>query len=101
MTDNRTMPTTGAVRLLYTPVEAAGALGISRSTLYVMLASGDIPSVRIGTSRRIRRSALDAYIDSLSGSEGSQPAGTMSASRSPGSSGDAADGIGSKREEGA
>jgi excisionase family DNA binding protein len=101
MTDSKAVPATGAVRLLYTPVEAAGALGISRSTLYVLLASGDIPSVRIGTSRRIRSTALDAYVDSLGPSEGSQPDGTMKTSRSPGPPGDAADGIESTREEGA
>jgi excisionase family DNA binding protein len=101
MTDSKTVPTTGTVKLLYTPLEAATALGISRSTLYVLLASGEIPSVRIGASRRIHSAALDAYIDSLSRSEGSQPDGRMSSSRSPGPPGDAADGIGSTREEGA
>jgi excisionase family DNA binding protein len=100
-TDNKTVPATGSVRLLYTPVEAAEALGISRSTLYVLLASGEIPSVRIGTSRRIRSTALDGYVDSLGPSGGSQPDGRMNPSRSPGSPGDAADGIESTREEGA
>jgi excisionase family DNA binding protein len=101
MTDSKMVPTTGTIKLLYTPMEAATALGISRSTLYVLLASGEIPSVRIGASRRIRGAALDAYIDSLGGSEGSQPEGRMSLSRSPGPPGDAADGIESIREEGA
>jgi hypothetical protein len=54
-----------------------------------------------GLLARNPSAGLDAYIDSLSGSEGSQPEGRMSSSRSPGSSGDAADGIGSTREEGA
>jgi excisionase family DNA binding protein len=40
-------------KLLYTPNEAAQALGVSRSTLYVLLSSGALPSVRIGTCRRI------------------------------------------------
>lgn len=40
-------------KLLYTPVEAAHALGMSRSTIYLLMANGDVPSVRIGASRRI------------------------------------------------
>jgi excisionase family DNA binding protein len=56
---------TPAVKLLYTPVEAAQALGIGRSTLYELLADGTIPSVRIGTSRRIRHADLVAYTDAL------------------------------------
>jgi excisionase family DNA binding protein len=32
-------------KILYTPTEAAKALGISRSTIYVLMASGDVPSV--------------------------------------------------------
>jgi excisionase family DNA binding protein len=52
-------------KLLYTPAEAAEALGIGRSTLYLLLAEGDIVSVRIGASRRIPAKALDAYIAEL------------------------------------
>jgi excisionase family DNA binding protein len=51
--------------LLYTPVEAAQALRISRSSLYVLLANGLISSVRIGSSRRIPASALAAFVDRL------------------------------------
>ena len=40
-------------RLLLTPLEAARALGISRSKLYELLAAGVIPSVLIGSCRRI------------------------------------------------
>lgn len=39
-------------KLLYTPVEAAHALGVSRSTVYLLMAAGDIPSVRIGGMRK-------------------------------------------------
>jgi len=35
-------------KLLYTPVEAAHALGLSRSTIYVLVANGRVPSVRTG-----------------------------------------------------
>jgi excisionase family DNA binding protein len=52
-------------RLLYTPVEAAKALSISRSSLYILLAEGAITSVRIGSSRRIPASALAVFVERL------------------------------------
>ena len=52
-------------KLLYTPVEAAQALGVSRSTVYVLMASGDLPSVRIGSSRRIPADGLRRYVTLL------------------------------------
>ena len=52
-------------RLLLTVPEAAGALAISRSKLYELLAVGAIASVRIDGSRRIPLSALEAYIAAL------------------------------------
>ena len=51
--------------LLYTPTEAAKLLSIGRSSLYELMADGTIPSVKIGSSRRIRRTDLEAYVDSL------------------------------------
>jgi excisionase family DNA binding protein len=48
-----TAPTRGAP-LLLSPVEAALTLGISRSTLYELMAKGRLRSVRIGRARRIR-----------------------------------------------
>ncbi len=69
MTDPITVPMT-VPKLLYTPVEAANALGISRSSLYVLLADGHIDSVRIGGSRRIPDNALIAYIDQLADADG-------------------------------
>ncbi len=62
-------------KLLYTPVEAAHALGVSRSTLYALMATGDVPSVRIGASRRVPADGLRRYIDRLAGnSEGAEGA---------------------------
>lgn len=52
-------------RLLYTPLEAAQALSISRSSLYVLLNQGAIRSVRVGGSRRIPADALTTFIDEL------------------------------------
>jgi excisionase family DNA binding protein len=55
----------GMDRLLLTPREAATALGIGRSKLYELLRIGAIASVRIGSSRRIPASALEAYVKRL------------------------------------
>jgi excisionase family DNA binding protein len=49
-------------KLLLTPREAARALSIDRSTLYVLLMRGDIPSITIGRARRIPVKALEEWI---------------------------------------
>ena len=58
------MPTALAP-LLLPPAEAARLLSVGRSTLYELMESGAIPFVKIGRSRRIRREALEAYIEAL------------------------------------
>lgn len=45
--------------------EAADLLGISRSSLYVLLARGDVASIYIGASRRITTAALDGFVARL------------------------------------
>jgi excisionase family DNA binding protein len=50
-------------RLLLRPTEAAVAIGISRSKIYELLASGELPSIRIGGSVRIPVDALRKWID--------------------------------------
>lgn len=52
-------------RLLYRPDEAAEVLGIGRSRLYELLASGQMSSVHIGRSRRVPAEALTAYVRDL------------------------------------
>lgn len=52
-------------RLLYTPAEAGERLRLGRTTVYELMARGDLPSVRIGASRRIRRADLEAYVERL------------------------------------
>jgi excisionase family DNA binding protein len=52
--------------LLVTPEQAAEALGIGRTRLYALLASGDLPSVKVVGSRRIRVGDLAAYVEALS-----------------------------------
>jgi len=51
-----------AGRLLLTPVEAATALGLSRTRIYELMASRELSSVKIGRSRRISVTALHEFI---------------------------------------
>lgn len=55
---------------LYRPEEAAQALGLSRSTVYELLADGRLASVKVGRSRRIPRAALDRFVAELSAPSG-------------------------------
>lgn len=48
---------------LITVVEAAEIIGLSRTKVYELLAEGDLPSIRIGRTRRIDVTDLDAFID--------------------------------------
>ena len=49
-------------KLLLRPIEAADAIGISRSKIYELLASGELPSIRIGGSIRLPVLALKEWI---------------------------------------
>jgi prophage regulatory protein len=49
-------------RLLLRPNEVAESLGISRSRAYELIAAGDIPSVRLGTSIRVSTEALREWV---------------------------------------
>jgi excisionase family DNA binding protein len=50
-------------KLLLRPVEAAEAIGIGRSKVYELLASGELPSIRIGGSVRVPLDKLRDWID--------------------------------------
>ncbi len=52
-------------KLGYTVPEAADAISISRSELYLRLASGEIESIKIGRRRIIPVSALQEWVDRL------------------------------------
>jgi excisionase family DNA binding protein len=52
-------------KLLYTPQEAACALGIGRSKLYELLQAGELESVHIGACRRVSVDALTSYVERL------------------------------------
>jgi excisionase family DNA binding protein len=49
-------------QLLLKPDEAATAMGISRSKAYALIARGDIPCVRVGSSVRVPVDALRDWI---------------------------------------
>ena len=50
-------------KLLLRPVEAAEAIGVSRSRIYELLAAGTLPSVRIGVSVRVPVDALRSWVE--------------------------------------
>jgi len=50
------------MKLLLTITEASQVLAISRSKLYELLNSGNLPSVHIGRSRRIRMTDLEEFV---------------------------------------
>jgi excisionase family DNA binding protein len=52
-------------RVLLSIGEAAQLLGIGRSTLYRLLTDGDLTGVKIGARTLIRRSDLEALLESL------------------------------------
>ena len=50
-------------KLLLTVIEAAQALNLSRSLMYDLVLSGQVFSLKIGRSRRVPASELQAFID--------------------------------------
>lgn len=48
--------------LLLTPAEAARALHVARSTVYVMLARGELHRIKVGGATRIARREIEAWI---------------------------------------
>ena len=52
-------------RLLLKVPEVSRALGVSRTTVYELIADGQLRSVKIGASRRVRREDLSAYVSGL------------------------------------
>jgi excisionase family DNA binding protein len=60
-------------KLLLTPREAAGALSVSRSKLYQLLAGGEPRSVRIDGCRRVAASELRRYVEHLGVEQAAAP----------------------------
>jgi excisionase family DNA binding protein len=49
-------------KLLLRPAEAAELLGVGRSQIYSLLATGELPSVRVGHSVRVPVGALKEWV---------------------------------------
>ncbi len=52
-------------RLLYSVEEAAQLLGIGRTFMFELVATGQIDSLKIGRRRKISTAALDDYVQRL------------------------------------
>ena len=63
MTTTIETPPAADARLLVTVEEAMRLLSIKRNTLYTLLNSGAIKSVKLGGARRIVVASLQAYIE--------------------------------------
>ncbi len=50
-------------KLLLKPAEVAEALRIGRSLVYGMLASGELPSIRVGRCVRVSKASLEKWIN--------------------------------------
>lgn len=57
---------TGQPRVLLTIEQAAHQLSLSRTTMFRLIRTGDIASVRIGRARRIAAEAIEDYVYRLS-----------------------------------
>jgi excisionase family DNA binding protein len=55
----------GVSQLLLTPEQVARALAIGRTRVYELMASGALPSIRLGRSRRVACHVLDRYVEEL------------------------------------
>ena len=53
------------VPLMYTPTEAAVMLHVGKTTVYELMAGGQLRSIRIGRARRIPVEALEEFIEAL------------------------------------
>ena len=52
-------------QLLFKIEEAAKVLGASRSTVYRLMNSGQLVSIKVGSSRRVTRQALDRFVKTM------------------------------------
>ena len=50
------------LQLVMTSAEAAQALGIGRNSIYALLRSGELGSIRVGKLIKIPRAALEEYL---------------------------------------
>lgn len=52
-------------KLLLRPEEAAAALGIARTKVWALLASGEIESLKVGRRRLIPANAVSTFVERL------------------------------------
>ena len=52
-------------RVLLTVADAVEATSLSRSTIYEMIKSGELPTVKVGKRRLVPTASLQAWADSL------------------------------------
>jgi excisionase family DNA binding protein len=52
-------------QLLFRPTEAAQRLGVGRTKVYELMASGALRSVKIGSARRVSATALAEFVAAL------------------------------------
>lgn len=55
----------GPSRYLLSPVEAAHVLNVGRSTVFVLMSTGQLESVHVGRLRRIPLDSIQAFIQRL------------------------------------
>ena len=55
-------PVGGGLPELMTPAQVADALGVSEVDVMAIITSGELKAKKIGSSYRIKRSAVDAYL---------------------------------------
>ena len=60
-------------QLLVTPEEAARRLSVGRTTIYELMASGELQSVNIGRCRRVPVSSLSLFVNRLIGDVAVEP----------------------------
>ena len=63
-------------KILLKPTEAAETLGIGRTRVYEMLASGELPSIRLGRSIRVPVAALKQWIERQQNGNGADTSST-------------------------
>jgi excisionase family DNA binding protein len=60
----------GVERLLYTPIEAAKALGLSRTTVYNLMREERLAFVLIGSARRLPVAGLRRFVTAETSRQG-------------------------------